>query len=392
VSDGARSLDEIRALIVRGLRPERREVERAIWGRIRDAVPAAGDSGTPEYETGQLEAISAIVSCSLDAIARGPEWSGPIPGPAALQARRAARLGVSLGTVQRRYFAGHRELGEFVTRELDRSGFSNDGEVIHHLRRTQEALLEHVTAAIEREYEHEHELLTGSRRSETVQRLLAGERVDELDLAALDYDIRASFHVGIVASGADVGEMVSRLKGTYPRKSLSVHLDGRACLWLGVKAVDVRHLSLDGADDITLAVGEAGTGLDGWRLTYNQARAAFAVAALKAEKIAWYADHRLLAAALENETLARSLTQKYLVPLSGKSDGGVKLRRTLRIYIELQCNATSASHRLRIGRHTVEGRIRAVEQLIGCPLHTCLPELAVALRLDELGQVDERRP
>jgi hypothetical protein len=298
---------------------------------------------------------------------------------------------VSLGTVQRRYFAGHREFGEFVARELERSGFSNDGEVIHHLRRTQEALLEHVTAAIEREYEHEHELLKGSRRSEIVQRLLVGEQVDEIDLAALDYDVRASCHIGIVASGADVGEIVRRLRGTYPRKSLSVHLDGRTCLWLSVQAIDVRLLSLDGADDITLAVGEAGTNLDGWRLTYSQARAAFAVAARKAEKIAWYADHRLLAAALENETLARSLTQKYLIPLSGTSDG-VKLRRTLRTYIELQCNATSAAHRLRIGRHTVEGRIHAVEQLIGCPLRTCLPELAVALRLDELSHVDERCP
>lgn len=391
MSADARSLDEVRALIVRGLRPERRAVERAISERIRDAVPAAGDSGTPEYEAGQLEAISAIVSYSLDAIAGGPESSGPIPGPAAVQARRAARLGVSLGTVQRRYFAGHRELGEFVTRELERSEFSNDGEVIHHLRRTQEALLEHVTAAIEREYEHEHELLAGSRRSEIVQRLLVGERVDELDLAALDYDTRASFHIGIVASGADVGEIVRRLRGTYPRKSLSVHLDGRTCLWLSVQAVDVQHLSL-GGDDITLAVGEAGTGLDGWRLTYGQARAAFAVAARKAERIAWYADHRLLAAALESETLARSLTQKYLVPLSGKSDGGAKLRQTLRTYIELQCNATSAAHCMRVGRHTVEGRIRTVEQLIGCPLRACLPELAVALDLDELSEVDERCP
>ena len=383
------SLAEIRGLIVRGLRPHRPAIEQAICARIRDGVPHPADSQSPEYEAGLLVAIKAVVGYSLDAIERGPEWSDPIPPAAAAQARLAARIGVSLGTVQRRYFAGHREFGEFVTQEVERSGFSNNGQVIHHLRQTQEELLEHLTAAIECEYHQEQELIGGSRRSKLVERLLSGEEVAPAELAELDYEIHTSWHIGVIGSGASVNEIVTTLKAHYGRKLLCVSLNGWVCAWLGVQdglTATVEHLSTNGHAELALAVGEPGRGLDGWRLTHGQAEAALAIALRKLDRVAWYAEDRLLAAALQNETLANSLRQKYLVPLGSQRDGGAKLRRTLRTYIDLECNATSASHPLRVGRHTVESRVHTAEQLIGChSLRECLPELDVALRLEELN-------
>ena len=74
-------------------------------------------------------------------------------------------------------------------------------------------------------------------------------------------------------------------------------------------------------------------------------------------------------------------------PLGSQRDGGVTLRRTLRTYIDLDCNATSAAEILKVGRRAVKSRVCTAEKLIGCPLHECLAELDVALRLGELDSV-----
>jgi len=389
MSDGTGSLAEISGLIGRGLRQRRPEIEQAICARIHVSVPYPPSRETPEYEAGVHEAITAVVGYGLDAIEKGPEWSGPIPPAVAAQARRAARVGFNLSTIQRRYFVGHREFGDFVTWEVEHAGLLNNGEVVHHLRRTQEALLEHLAAAIEHEYNHEQESIGGSRRSEIVQRLLSGEPVEPVELAELDYEIDTHWHVGLIASGAGVEEIVRSLRGRYGCKLLCVTVNSRVCAWLGMRealTAEIEDLAFNRQAELPLAVGEPGRGFDGWRLTHHQARAAFAVALRRPERVAYYADARLLAAALQNETLARSLTQKYLVPLGSQIDGGAKLRRTLRTYIDLECNATSAAHRLRVGRHTIESRVHTAERLIGvATLRECLPELDVALRLEELN-------
>lgn len=380
------SLADTRGLIVSGLRQRRLEIEQAISARIHVAVPHPASRDDPDYEAGLQDAITAIVGYSLDAMEQGPEWSGTIPQAAVAQARRAVRAGVSLSMVQRRYFAGHREFGEFVTQEIERVGLLNNGAVVHHLRRAQEALLEHMTAAIEHEYIQEQESIGGSRRSKIAQRLLSGESVEPSELAELDYEIDNYWHLGLIASGKGVEDVVRTLRGRYGCKLLCVSLNSHVCAWLGMQQAPTdKHFSITEHSGLSLALGEPGRGLDGWRLTYHQARAAFAVALRRPEGVAWYADSRLLAAALQNETLARSLTQKYLVPLSGQSDGGAKLRRTLRTYIDSECNATSAAHGLRIGRHTVESRVHTAERLIAATLRECLPELDVALRMEELN-------
>lgn len=392
MSEDTESLAEIRGLIVTGLRQHRPEIEQAICARIHTSVPHPASREDPDYEAGLQEAITSVVGYGLDAIEKGPEWSGSIPRAAAAQARRAARVGVNLGIIQRRYFVGHREFGEFVTQQIEHVGLLNNGEVVNHLRRTQETLLEHLAAAIEHEYNQEQESIGGSRRSEIVQRLLSGEPVDPAELAELDYEIDAYWHLGLIASGADVEDIVRTLRGRYGRKLLCVSLNGWVCAWLGTQEAPTakcEHLPTIAHAGVSVAVGELGRGFDGWRLTHHQARAAFAVALRRPERVAWYADGRLLAAALQNETLARSLTQKYLVPLGSQRDGGAKLRRTLRTYIDLECNATSAAHALQVGRHTVESRVHTAERLIGSTLRECLPELDVALRLEELDHTTD---
>ncbi len=388
--DSAAPLEEIRGHLASRLRSRDSEIELAIYVRLQEAVPDPIADNDPVYQAGVRAAITAVVAYGLESIERGPGWSGPIPQAAAAQARLAARAGVSLGTVLRRYVAGHGELGEFVMKEAHQSGVSNNGPALHHIRRTQEALLEHLTGAIEHEYNDEQNLIASSperRREEIVQKLLSGES-DPGALAELDYEVHASWHVGVIATGAGAAEVLQRLKEHFGRRLLPVSLGGRVLAWVSghemLATAEIERLSTSGRLRSALAVGESGKGIDGLRLTHDQANAALGIALRTPERFARYADDRLLAAVLQNDTLARSLRQKYLTPLRSQRDGGATLRRTLRTYINLECNATSAAEVLNVGRRTVKSRVCVAERLIGCALHECSAELDVALRLEEL--------
>ena len=189
------------------------------------------------------------------------------------------------------------------------------------------------------------------------------------------------------------------MRTNYRLRTLAVSIDGRVRAWLGgqerLKAEDINGVSNQGGIGLLLAVGEPGRGLHGWRLTHNQAQEALGLALNKPDRFARYADDPLLAAIASNDTLARSLSQKYLIPLRSQRDGGATLRQTLRAYIDLECNATSAAHLLKVGRRAVINRVRRAEKLIGRSIRGCLAELDAALRLEQLERAvatDEREP
>ncbi len=385
-SGDKKAFDEIRARIVQRLRSRHSEIEEAVYSRIQRDVPNSIGDESPEYHEALPATVASVLDYAMNAIECG-EDSEPIPPAVAAQARRGARAGVSPGTIQRRYFVGYRVFGEFVTQEIEHLELLNSGQVVHHLHRAQEALLEHLAAAIEHEYHQEQDSIGGFRRSAIVQRLLSGEPVEPAELAELDYEIDAYWHLGLISSGLSTEDIAQTLGRPQGCKILCVQLNDRVFTWLGAQdasSTEGEHLSVTGRSGVALAIGEPGRGFDGWRLTHQQARAAFAVALRRPQQVARYADSRLLAAALQNETLARSLAQKYLGPLRSQSDGGAKLRHTLRTYIDSECNATSTAHGLQIGRHTVESRVHTAERLIGATLRKCLPELDVALRMDQL--------
>jgi hypothetical protein len=388
---GAGSLNEVRADIGERLRGRSPEIVQAIYAYIRNAVPDPIEGLGADYQAGVLAAITVIVEYSLEGIEQGPGWSAPIPQAAAAQVCLAARVGVSVGTVMCRYLAGHGCLGEFVAQEVQHIGLSGYGPALHHLRRTQEMLLLHLMVAIEHEYNQECERAIQSpeqRRADVVQRLLADKPVGPTELAELDYEFHAAWHLAAIVMGAGAKDALQRLEIGPGRKFLSVSYgDKTVWVWIGSRrkpaADDIeRSLSTNGAAGVSLAIGEPERGINGWRLTHHQARETLRVALRTPEKVARY--EPFLAAAVQNDTLAGSLKQKYLAPLASKRDGGAVLRQTLRAYIDAHSSAISAGKALGVDRHTVESRLRTVEDLIGCPLYTCLAKIDVALRLDEL--------
>jgi hypothetical protein len=388
IDDSVKSLDKSYALIVRRLQLRRMEIEQAIYLRVCVALSDPIGKQNPKYERGMRNAVTEVVGCSLAVIAEITEWLELTASVAASQARRAVLAGVSLGLVQRCYIIGHAELNEFIWQESRRAVVSDDERVFRHFQRMKELLLDYITAATEREYDRAQiASKSEKRRAEIVQRLLAEEPVDPSELAELDYHLHACWHVGVIAAGPGAHELIRRLSASPSEKRLVVSRDTKIWMWYSgpqrISIEDVEHAMVDNRVDL-LATGEPGMGIDGWRLTHHQAQAALGVALYKLAGFARYEDHRLLAAVLQDDTLAKSLKQRYLAPFDGQRDGGAKLRQTLRAHIDAGCIASSAAPILKVDRHTVEDRVRTAERLLGCPLRACLSEMDVALRVEEL--------
>jgi hypothetical protein len=384
----ARSIEGIRAVVGR-LRARRDEIAQAIYVHIQEAVPDTVGGRDPTYQAGVRAAVTAVLEYCLAAIEYGPAWSAPIPVEAAAQARRAARAGVSVGAVLRRYFVGHRRLGELVAEEAACLGPASDELVLHHIRSTQDALLEHLNAAIEHEYDQERERMACSpeqRRVELVCRLLDGETASRSQLAELGYRFDA-WHVAVIATGARARAALENLKAD--RQLLPVpHSEETVWAWLGGRRrpthADIGCIHSDRELGVSLAIGEPATGIEGWRQTHQQAQQALQVALVGLQTRTRYADIALLTPWLEDPDRGRALVELYLSPLENQKDAGVGSRQTLRAYLETDRNVSSAARRLGINRRTLTNRLNIIEVTLGYKLDVRKSELEVALRLHDL--------
>ena len=250
------------------------------------------------------------------------------------------------------------------------------------------SLLDRLIAAVTDEYSREVERTGRSperRRAALVLRLLAGRPVDPTELG---YELDA-WHIGVIATGKEARRVVRDLAAALDRKLLLVlRAEGTVWGWLGgrqrLAGSDVeRRLPATWPTEVSLAMGEPGKGVEGWRLTHGQAQAALRVALRRPQVLTRYVDVALLAAALGDEVLTRSLPKIYLSPVGAR---GSDLRATLRAYFAADRSLSGAARSLGVVRQTVDNRLHTAEQAIGRPLHVCLPDLEVALQLDELGE------
>jgi PucR C-terminal helix-turn-helix domain/GGDEF-like domain len=385
------SLGTIRAELVARLRERAAEIEETIFARVR-ALSEPEGSGDPDYAAGLRATISKSLDFVLANMEKGEEWSEPIPSAAAEQARRAARSAVKLDTVLRRYATGDRVLGDFIMDEVDR--FPSDA--LRAVLRSQGPQVDRLMAAVATEYMNELGRMRRSpsqRLAERVQRLVGGE--GPVDVGDLGYTFDA-WHLGMIVKGAEAEAGVRALAAGLDCQILAVPRGNQIVwAWLGARrplaAPDVERLLCGGVlGDASMAVGEPHSGLDGWRMTHREAQAALDVMLRKPQRLTRAGDVILLAAVLRDDVLAKSLFETYLAPLDGHGDSGAVLRETLRAYFSAGLNAATAAAALAVDRHTVQRRLRKVEEAIGRLLPECHAELVVALGLEELDAEADR--
>lgn len=374
---------EARVLLRARLEDRRPELSEAIGARIY--AISDSDVADPVYLEGLRESVSVALDYALESIERGEEHAPPIPPALRAQARMAARSGIGLDTVLRRYFAGYTLLADFIAAEVDAGRLP--GQLLQVPAAT---LFDRLLAAVSEEWAREKASCPDSseqRHTERIERLLAGEVIDT---AAIGYEFGGD-HIGLVASGRGAEAAARRLAGSLGYRLLLVRRgEGHVWAWLGchqsVDSADVERLISSTVEgQVTFALGEPAKGLAGWRLTYRQAAATLPIALRRNGRVTRYADVATLATMLQDDVLIASLRQLYLARLDDDRDHGVASRETLRAYFAADCNVSSAAAALGLSRHTVARRLQTIEERLDRPLTSCKFELDAALRLEKLG-------
>lgn len=385
------TIGQTRAGLADRLRARREEIERAILTRVYGAADSA-EVDDPIYMEGLRAAVPAALDYGLTGLEAGEERAPPVPLVLLAQARQAARSGVSLEAVMRRYFIGYALLGDFVIEESERIG-SQDGASPQRLLRVQAGLFDRLLDAVAEEYGREVHGRLGSsdeRRTVLVRRLLDEELLEAPQIA---YDFN-SFHLGAVAAGEGASTAIRDLAVLLDYRVLLVNPgDGSVWAWLGgrrpIDPIKLQsHFSRHGPESLTLAIGEPADGLGGWRRTHRQARAALPIALRTREAFVRYADVAVLASILRNDLLVTSLREMYISPLEDGQDEGELARQTLCAYFAAERNVSSAAAALGVTRQAVAKRLQAVEERIGRPLRDCSVDLEMALHLDRLDGGD----
>jgi PucR C-terminal helix-turn-helix domain len=386
VATSTMRIEEVRTGLLARLRSRRGEIEGAMLTRVY-GIAEQVESQDPEYAHGLRLAVGAALDYGLDALERSEDRAPPIPTVLLAQARLAARSGVSLDTVLRRYLAGYTLLGDFVIQEAEK-GAKLKGGSLQRLLRAQAALFDRLLAAVGEEYAREESgrlLSSEQRRAERVKRLLAGELLDTSELA---YEF-GGHHLGAIALGPGAAEAVRAAAAARDCRLLLIpREEGIVWAWLGAR----RHFDAEEVEEfaaqnwpagIALALGEPAQGLSGWQLTYRQAAAALPIARRSGNDVVRYGDVALLASMLRDNLLVTSLRELFLVPLERERDGGEVARETLRAYFAAERNVSSAAAVLGVSRQAVGRRLRTIEEHLRRPLSRCAMEMEAALRLDE---------
>src|SRR3954451_17211468 len=386
------SLERARTELAERLRERRGEIERALITRVY-AIADPAEAADPTYAEGLRMAVGAAIDYGLAGINRGQARPPSHPAARVALPRVAARNGVTLDTVLRRYFAGYTLFGDFLMGEAQGDHGVSAAE-LKRLLLTQAANFDRLVTTVTEEHISESTARFDSvdqRRAHLVQRLLLGELVEVSELAAeLRYDFH-SHNVGLVVSGSDVSQALRKLSTRLDCRLLLVHPhSGTVWAWLGGRLLNSAELAplIVSAlpEHAAVAIGEPAEGLFGWRLSHRQAVAALPIAQRGPEPIVRYADTALIASVLQDDLLATSLRRLYIEPLERERDGGVSAKKTLRAYFEAAGNISSAAAALAVHRDTVGNRLRVIEAMIGRPPDACAADLELALRLDDLAR------
>jgi hypothetical protein len=371
----------------RRLLERREEIEQAVLIRVH-VIEDPSEVRDPAYLEGLRAAVHAAVDYGLTAVRSLNPDPPPVPPELLVQARLAAQNGVRLDVVLRRYVVGNTLLGDFLIDEVAQASAQAE---LRRLLRGQAARFERLVSEVSEEYCREersrqsaHPMTAARRRLALVRRLLDGE---SLDLTDLGYDLEGS-HIATVGQGEGLGSALGEFASQLGCRLLAVD-PGEGITWGWLS----RERPLDTAEvmrltqrlfpsGVSLALGDPGEGVRGWRLSHRQASSALAIASDSPEPVTCYRDVALVVAIRKDELLAASLENLYLKPLRQAKDGGKTAKETLRAYFAAARHVSSTAAALGVSRQTVSTRLLAIEEQLGESIDSRATEIDLAIRLE----------
>jgi PucR C-terminal helix-turn-helix domain/GGDEF-like domain len=377
---------ESRGVLAARLRERLPGLEAAVATRVH-AIDDPRAVSDPAYGDGLARALPAAITYLLGALESSDRRGHEVPAEILAQARLDARDRIPLDTVTRRYLAISALFGDLLVAEATRGDVPP--AVMRGLLGVQATRLDELLGAVGADYAREARNLpssAGERRRECVKRLLAGELVEQGELG---YEIDAE-HLGLMAKGDRAKELLREVAARLDRQLLAVRREEEPiwAAWLGgrrpmpVEDAIAAFGGIPSDGTVLIAVGEPAIGLEGWRFSHAQAKAALPLVD-RHGPVVRFLDVALEAAIRRDDLIATSLRRRYLEPLEESRDEGELARRTLRAYFAAERNVSSTAAALGVDRRTVRNRLAAVEELLGSSLNGSAADIEIALRLDD---------
>ena len=334
------------------------------------------------------------------------------PAAAVEYARRLAQRGVPIIALIRAYRVGH---GRFLSRCIDELGArSQDASltaaVTSRMADVSFRYIDRVSEEVISAYQHERDnwLLTQTAvRAARVRVLLGGQPIDiDATESALGYRLRQR-HIGLIAWVTDtprgsegltrldqLASTAARVLGSPGRPLFVPRDETLAWIWLAVSgnmAVSGEALAKafdNGDSSVRIVAGEPGYGLDGFRLTHQQAVRTqdLALAAKPGSRLTTFANVGAVALICADMSAARSWVWGMLADLALDDEPHARLRETLQVFLSTGSYTTTAE-RLVLHKNSVQYRIRKAEDALGGPISDRGADLELALRACQyLGQ------
>jgi hypothetical protein len=393
--------------IVDALAVELDGVSRRLAGAIHDHLGELDE----DLRTWTLQSTRANLGIIVTMLRDGASpTSAEAPAEALAYAKEYVRRGLGLELLLRAYRTGQKELSRIALDRL-RSG-PLDAE--HRVEAVSfftdwlfawvEELERQLTAVYMTEREQWVRGATAMRAAE-VRALLDGSRADlagvskrlvyELDrhhVAFLVWSDEADLDGG--DGQARYGEMEARAAAVA--EALGAHglltiSEGRhlAC-WAGLRDAALpdaaREALPEAADGLRVALGSPGHGVEGFCQSHVEALRARRVAKLGRASSGWTPFDAVALDALATHDMdeARRFVARELGPLAAEDDAILRLRATLRVFLEEGSSFVRAARRLGVHENTVTYRVHRAEDLLGHRAAERQLELRVALRLARL--------
>lgn len=376
--------DTIRVELAGRLRARCPEIEKVVLARTHHLTdPVAGlDSA---YAAGLRSAVAGAVRYGVEGIEKGAESPLPVPPTVVRQARRAAREGVSLDLVLRCHATGNKALEEFILVETE----GIPSRVLGQVLAEQAPHVDHLLALVADEYKDEYEQSMRSPSKKRADRIVRLAQDDSpLSPVDLDYDFEI-WHVGLILKGPSTELTARTWAERLGYRLLHAARDSETTwAWLSSRHEPIpkkleEFLACNMPAGVSAAIGEPRRGLDGWRLSHREAQVALQSMLRAPQRLVRGRNVILRVGVMRDDTLVRALLDGYLTPLKRHANSQ-KLLDALRAYLTTGGNAAAAAAVIGVTRHTVQRRIRTVEETLGRPLYSCHAELHVALQIEEL--------
>lgn len=330
------------------------------------------------------------------------------PTAALEYARRLAQREVSANALTRAYRLGHRVALKFVLDEIRSSQM--DPELSLDTYELMEAIsfgyIDEVSQRVVAAYQDERERWLEHRnrlRAEQVRELLTGTDVDtDAMTTAIRYPLRR-IHLAAVlwCRESAEGDELARIEQFVKKVAESIGAQESplfiavdrvtAWAWIPIPPDAASHAvtrfrAALATDFPCVAVGNPSPGVEGFRRSHQQAKAAHTVATL-----AGATDHRFTAASdrgvsvaalLGNDIDAASMwIRDVLGPLASPTNSDERLRETLRAFLGTSSSYKAAAEELHLHTNTVKYRVaRAIERR-GRPIADDRLDVEVALLL-----------